>query len=444
MMELHCDSVEGYDYKQSTMSENRNLLYAFTVLTEPELIVELGTYYGASYFAFAQAILDEDMKCDLFGVDTWEGDVHTGFYSQEVFDHFTKVIADQYNKDERLKFYQAPFDWAVDRFQDNSINVLMIDGNHSYQSSRHDFETWLPKLKNNGTVFFHDIAHNKFGVHAYWEELRAMYPHFEIKNENGLGMLFPKGTVTYNRLYRDSFYRHHVKKPKKTDARIGIYTAIYGDYDVPQHQVVQTVDADMLLFTDTEFGRVINNWHVVNKDVDEDTPRMKAKWWKVQPHHAQVLGNYDFTIYMDGHVKIKRPAFAQWAVDLVKDGGMAVFKHPDRDCVWDEYQACIDQGKFTDGDPPEKYLNHLERLEYPKHNGLYAGTVIIRNMQDPRVKEFGELWWDAIKRWSYRDQLTLPYVLWKMDMKPVIINQSLWDNQFIQYQKHANTHPLRD
>lgn len=38
------------------------------------------------------------------------------------------------------------------------IELLFIDGDHSYEAVRRDAELWLPRLIDGGTVMFHDVA----------------------------------------------------------------------------------------------------------------------------------------------------------------------------------------------------------------------------------------------------------------------------------------------
>ncbi|MDB5278163.1 MAG: family 2 glycosyl transferase [Ferruginibacter sp.] len=164
--------------------------FAFWLMeaSRPCVVVELGTHYGISYFSFCQAIQQSNLKSTCYAVDTWEGDEHAGFYDEKVFE-FVKSINKQYDSFSTL--YRATFDQAIHLFNDNSIDVLHIDGLHTYDAVKHDFESWLPKISERGIVIFHDtnVTEQGFGVYQLWEELIQKYPFFEFKHGYGLGVL---------------------------------------------------------------------------------------------------------------------------------------------------------------------------------------------------------------------------------------------------------------
>ncbi len=163
--------------------------YLAMELLRPRRFVELGTHSGVSYSAFCHAVQILVLQTRCTAVDTWAGDAHVGNLGPQVLAEFRAFHDARFSNFSELM--QADFESARRGFEDRSIDLLHIDGAHDYESVRHDFGSYLPKMSQRGVVLLHDSADRSegFGVYRLVDELRGRFECFEFLHASGLAVI---------------------------------------------------------------------------------------------------------------------------------------------------------------------------------------------------------------------------------------------------------------
>lgn len=141
--------------------------------------------------------------------------------------------------------------------------------------------------------------------------------------------------------------------------------------------------------------------------------RRTARWHKLHP--GIVTKQDDVSIWIDAsqRIKAKTPVADLLAVTLYKCPALDIFsfKHPQRNCIYQELQACLSLKK----DNPElmkRQIAFYRSENYPQSYGLVETACVVRKNTAASLK-FDQHWWYMLDNYSLRDQLSFNYVSWK-------------------------------
>jgi hypothetical protein len=296
-------------------SWHEHIPFAFTIvqMLKPKVIVELGTHKGDSYCAFCQSVdvLELDTAC--YAIDTWEGDEQAGYYGNEILKELQAYHDPLYGRFSRL--VQNRFDQALDYFSDGSIDLLHIDGLHTYEAVKHDFENWLPKMSEHGVILLHDInvRERDFGVWRLCEELREKYSIFEFKYGHGLGVLavgakVPEELLNFLNIEEDDkvaiskFFYHMGREITLTNTLQARDTRIFELTDVLQNRDSKITGLyNTIKSRDTQINELNTTLQEIRQELNQSiTWQMLIKYKrlieKLLPNGTRRRGMYDLGI----------------------------------------------------------------------------------------------------------------------------------------------------
>lgn len=140
------------------------------------------------------------------------------------------------------------------------------------------------------------------------------------------------------------------------------------------------------------------------------------------------LPDYDYTLYVDGNIKMM-----DTITPMIKEMGhhaLGVHYHRTRDCIYDELVR-VGYLRKADMKIAKRQIAAYKKQGYPRHHGLYENTILIRKHDDQATCQLMEAWWQEYVKYPTRDQLSLPYIIWKLDFdkkKIHIMGMNLYHN----------------
>ncbi|MFT4856186.1 MAG: hypothetical protein ACI9UV_000428 [Algoriphagus sp.] len=210
-----------------------------------------------------------------------------------------------------------------------------------------------------------------------------------------------------------------------------IYTALFGDYDKLATPIQKFEGFDFVCFTDQQ-NLDADVWEVKIIESTEKSPILMNRRIKMMPH--QYLAEYDVSIYIDSNLKILKDLRQLIEVELL-ERNFLVPRHLYRDCLYEEAKECLIFQK-SEYSATLKQLNDYRAAGFPVHFGLAENGILIRKHNDPEIQSLMEQWWEEFQNGSGRDQLSLPYIFWKNELKLPLIGINSRDEVYFSNQPH--------
>jgi len=144
---------------------------------KPDLCVEIGVFGGSSFIPQALAI-KENGKGEIVGIDPWSNEsaleemqdkANVDWWSKldidYVYRHFLANL-EKFDIKGVSKIIKDKAENVYNQFEDGSIDLLHIDGNHSEPLAYKDATLYLSKVKIGGYIFFDDIHWSEVDSHV--------------------------------------------------------------------------------------------------------------------------------------------------------------------------------------------------------------------------------------------------------------------------------------
>lgn len=160
-------------------------------------ILEIGTAGGGSLFMLSQVcskdsvMISIDLPYGKFGGGYPEDRIHVYKALARAKQKIKLIREDSHNIDTYNKVAQL--------LDDQKLDLVFIDGDHSYDGVKRDFELYSKLLNKNGIIAFHDIVNgtieNVGGVPKFWSEIKEKNKHIEFveswdQGGFGIGVVF--------------------------------------------------------------------------------------------------------------------------------------------------------------------------------------------------------------------------------------------------------------
>lgn len=223
-----------------------------------------------------------------------------------------------------------------------------------------------------------------------------------------------KGELHFDEL--DTYESYMLLREKK----IVIYTCILGGYDKLKEPLLGFENVEYICFTDdiqkiTETKDTKWIMYSIPESISANYDKTLLNRY-IKMHPKELFPDADYAIYVDGNIGIQS-FLGSYLIKTKVRTGIAIFSHSQRQCAYVESKVCISRKKGKK-EAIEYQMKAYNKSGFPRDYGLYECTIIAVDLKNALSTEIMNKWWREFLHYkSYRDQLSLPYIMWRFGLK---------------------------
>ena len=196
--------------------------------------------------------------------------------------------------------------------------------------------------------------------------------------------------------------------------KIVIYTAISGRFDLLPSLRNPPANIDFVCYTTEPEIKSKGVWNVVRVPKIDKNPAKTAKHYKILSH--KYFPEYEISMWIDANISTRGDLNKIIAAEI-KDSVFSCYKHPSGGRgPYVEAKRCLSLHK---GIPANlnRQMDAYRAEGVPADMLLPATGVLIRRVNDEKVIEFEDIWWQQLSLYSCRDQISFCYAIWKTGLE---------------------------
>lgn len=229
---------------------------------------------------------------------------------------------------------------------------------------------------------------------------------------------YPDNKNNYKTKYDSEKINEYNKYKKTRKATTVVYTCITNDYDdiyeIETYKYLNK-DCDYVCFTDNEehikLGQ-IGIWEIKPLQCNEGNNTLNNRWHKTHPHI--LFPQYEDSIYIDANINILTNKLFENIKTI--DQNIVLPIHFNNVCIYHEYEWAL-KSSIDKKENVEKGFQIITESKMPRNYGFTENNIIYRKHHQQNVINLMEDWWNFIKNYTQRDQLSFSYLLWKYNIE---------------------------